>query len=144
MKTQTETTFPFPTYPKPIMDTYKKTAEAKASSAVEYKKYKGTLLDKAKRSGVGIVHIFDTQCPLGGLTIAFSPSTTYSSCTMVEVSVNTCSKQDTFSRSLGTVGALEKFFGGETIKLPLLQVFTKEDLPWVVKQAFTSLYDTIK
>jgi hypothetical protein len=102
------------------------------------------LRSQAVQQNIGIVHIFDKENTLGGLTIAFRKVSKYPSGRMVEVAVATCSIEDTFSKKLGTSAALAKFFDGETIQLPLLQWYTaEEDLPFVVKQAFTALYREI-
>ncbi len=95
------------------------------------------LLEWAKREGVGLVHVHNIK---GGLTIAFAPTTPYASCRIVDVAVQICSPEDTFSKRRGAVGALEKFMDGQVIQLPLLNVYPKEDLPYIVKKAFTSLY----
>jgi isocitrate dehydrogenase len=96
------------------------------------------LLEFAKHDGIGIVHIHNVQ---GGITIAFSPANEHKSCRMVKVAVQTCSINDTFNRRLGTAGALMKFYAEDTIQLPLLDNYDKEDLAYVVKQAFSALYE---
>lgn len=98
------------------------------------------LLEQAQEAGVGIVHIYDSYCPKGGLTIAFRKCNSYTSGTMVEVAVNTCSKEDAFSKKIGVVGALQKFFDGETIQLPLLNNTDPRDINYAVKAAFSNLY----
>lgn len=98
------------------------------------------LMDWAKREGVGIVHIHNVK---GGMTIAFAPTTSYASCRIVDVAVQICSPEDTFSKRIGAIGALEKFMEGQVIQLPLLNVYPKEDLPYIVKQTFTSLYNFV-
>lgn len=98
------------------------------------------LMDWAKREGVGIVHVHNVK---GGMTIAFGTTNPYSSCRIVDVAVQICSPEDTFSKRIGAVGALEKFMDGQVIQLPLLNVYAKEDLPYVVKKAFTALYDNV-
>lgn len=148
MKTQTTPVeFNFPTYPKPTMNAYQKAAEARAlectAEVSNEKARREYLLDKANNYKVSIVHIFDKSYAKGGLTIAFAPTTDYANCTMVEVAVNTCSKKDTFSRTKGTVGALEKFFSQQTIQLPLLQNYPRENLNLAVKLVFSHLYNSI-
>lgn len=101
------------------------------------------LLDDAEEQGIGIVHIYNPEEPLGGLTVAFSKSNPYASGVMVDVAVNTCSEFDRFSKKIGTLGALEKFYAGETIQLPLLTIYAQENLAFVVKQAFSLLYFTV-
>lgn len=103
--------------------------------------YRAELLADAKAQGVGIVHINPSWLNKGGITIAFKKSSQYKSGSMVDVAVATCSKLDTFSRKIGTTIALEKFFEGETIQLPLLQSFPDEELSYVVKSAFSAFYD---
>lgn len=101
------------------------------------KRQNDNLLAAAREEGIGLVHIHNGK---GGITIAFKPATPYKNCYMVDVAVNTCSVEDTFVRKLGAIGAVEKFLGGETIQLPLLSMFSNEDLSYVVKRAFTALY----
>ena len=99
------------------------------------------LLEQAQEAGVGIVHIYDSDCPKGGITVAFRKCNAYTSGSMVEVAVNTCSNNDSFSKKIGTAGALQKFFDGETIQLPLLHGITDpRDINYAVKQAFWGLY----
>lgn len=98
------------------------------------------LLEYAKREGVGIVHVHNVK---GGMTIAFAPTNPYASCRIVDVAVQICSTEDTFSKRIGAIGALEKFIEGQVIQLPLLNVFPKEDLPYIVKKTFTTLYSDI-
>jgi hypothetical protein len=116
-----------------------KAAEKRAAKHAA-NEYRNALLAKAKEDGVGIVHIFDDQWTKGGLTIAFKKCTKFESGCMVEVAVNTCSREDTFSRAIGTTGALDKFFDGQTIQLPLLNFYPKSELSAVVKDSFTRLY----
>ena len=102
-----------------------------------------SLMARAKEDKIGIVHIHSDNWPRGGLTVAFRKANEFKSGTMVEVAVNTCSSKDMFSRKLGTVGALRKFFDGETIQLPILNRYQEDDINWAVKQAFTGLWDAI-
>lgn len=101
------------------------------------------LLKQARDEGVGIVHIFDYNYPKGGLTVAFCKQSPYASGVMVECAVATCSSKDTFSKKIGTQRALEMFFDGETISLPLLMYSEDRDINGVVKRAFTALYKNI-
>jgi hypothetical protein len=105
--------------------------------------YRLDLMAKATILGVGLVHIYDTENHKGGLTVAFRKVSQFGSGKMVQCAVNTCSNKDSFSKKLGTTGALEKFFNGETIELPILEVWREEDLNWVVKSSFTNLYSVI-
>lgn len=99
------------------------------------------ILDYAKADGIGIVHInMQDYSQQGGITIAFAPANKYKSCRMVNVAVQSCSIDDTFNKRIGTRGALLKFYNDETIQLPLLDYYDKEDLAYLVKQAFTALY----
>jgi hypothetical protein len=93
----------------------------------------------AKEQDVGIVHIFDENDPMGGMTIAFRKSTAFNSGVMVDCAVATCSLLDRFNRKTGTSLAIQAFKRGEFIQLPILRVFTKPDLAWAVKRAFTQL-----
>ena len=97
-------------------------------------------MTKAKLEGVGIVHIFDADWPKGGMTVAFKKSNPYKSGVMVDIAVNNCSTEDTFSRSHGTVGALEKFFEGKIIQVPLLRFYDERDLPTLIKTHFRRMY----
>lgn len=101
------------------------------------RKFAETLLAKAREDGVGLVHIHNVK---GGITVAFKAANPYNNCFMVEVAVKTCSIEDTFVRNIGAVGALELFYSMQTIQLPLLNCFCKEDVSFAVKQAFTALY----
>ena len=105
------------------------------------KEYRAELLEAARARGIGIVHIHPDWNNKGGITIAFKKSSKYRSGSMVDVAVATCSNQDTFSRKIGTTLALEKFDEGETIQLPLLQSWPDEELSYVVKTAFSAMYD---
>ena len=123
-----------------MQNTYiQKAADAKADKEA-IKEYRNALLAKAKADKVGIVHIFNPYDTKGGLTVAFKKANDYESGSMVTVAVNTCSKADTFSRSMGTTGALDKFFDGQTIELPLLNTWPAEDITSAVKQSFTMFY----
>lgn len=105
--------------------------------------YRLDLMAKATILGVGLVHIYDTENHKGGLTVAFRKVSQFGSGKMVQCAVNTCSNKDSFSKKIGAKGALEKFFNGETIELPILEIWGEEDLNWVVKNAFTHLYTQI-
>ncbi len=105
--------------------------------------YRLDLMAKATILGVGLVHIYDTENHKGGLTVAFRKVSQFGSGKMVQCAVNTCSNKDSFSKKIGAKGALEKFFNGETIELPILESWGEEDLNWVVKHSFTSLYDAL-
>jgi len=123
-------------------------AEAFAEARVDFVKTinesiarrKEFYLTKAKLEGVGIVHIFDKDFPKGGMTIAYKKCNPYKSGIMVDIAVNTCSEADTFSRSHGTVGALEKFFDGQVVSLPLLKFCNKDELALVIKQHFKRMF----
>jgi len=105
--------------------------------------YRLDLMAKATILGVGLVHIYDTENHKGGLTVAFRKVSQFGSGKMVQCAVNTCSNKDSFSKKIGAKGALEKFFNGETIELPILEIWTEEDLNWAVKTSFTNLYAVI-
>lgn len=100
------------------------------------------LIADANDIGVGIVHIFRKYDPKGGLTIAFRKVSPYKNGRMVELAVATCSPEDAFSKKIGTTLALQSWFNGETIKLPLLIGYEDEDINGAVKDAFTALYRT--
>ena len=99
------------------------------------------LLEDARKYGVGLVHIRGSTNK-GGLTVAFRKSTAHTSGTMVTLAVSTCSNKDSFNRKVGTELALERFFRGETIELPILMNHAPEDISYVVKQAFTQLHNS--
>lgn len=103
------------------------------------------MLLKAKLCGVGIVHIKSDEggWRKGGMTIAFKKSNHYPRGRMVEVAVAVCSPDDTFSRKVGTKLALEKFFSGEVIELPLLEFYSPQDINQAVKQAFYNMWNSI-
>ena len=98
------------------------------------------LLGEAKSNNVGLVHVFDPDYPMGGLSVAFRKSSPYKSGVMVEVAVATCSTQDMFNKKVGATIALQMFFDGKTIEFPLLKMFTEDNLNYAVKQAFNALY----
>lgn len=150
MKTNTQPIWPFPTGPNPsahvsstesAIDFPEPSRNSTARRVFEaaIKNHREEMLNKAKVLGVGLVHIFDVDLPKGGLTVAFRKVSPYKSDTMVEVAVATCSDKDTFSRKIGATVALQKFYEGETIELPLLRSCTERDLNEVVKHAFTAL-----
>ncbi len=123
------------------MKNLQKFAEEKAELKRTADELHARYIKIAKDQGIGIVHIHREGLK-GGMTVAFSKSSPYKHGVMVDVAVNVCSEKDTFSRKLGSFGAIEKFLGGETIQLPLLVSTSGDtsDLNWTVKQAFTSLY----
>lgn len=92
---------------------------------------------------IGIVHIYNPDYPKGGMTIAYRKSNEYKSGVMVDVAVHVCSDADSFSKKIGNAGAKEKFLSGETIQLPILRIFVKEDISYAVKRAFTALSEAI-
>jgi hypothetical protein len=102
--------------------------------------YRLDLMAKATILGVGLVHIYDTENHKGGLTVAFRKVSQFGSGKMVQCAVNTCSNKDSFSKKIGAKGALEKFFNGETIELPILEIWPEAELNWAVKTSFTNLY----
>lgn len=138
-----QTHFPFPRIMPKQITVGINTSDINAEIRKLADEYRMSLMVRAKTENVGIVHIHNDYHPRGGLTVAFRKANEFKSGTMVEVAVNTCSNKDMFSRKLGTTGALRKFFDGETIQLPLLNMYQEEDINWAVKQAFTALWDTI-
>lgn len=104
---------------------------------------RAALLEQAQEEGVGLVHVFDVDFPHGGLTVAFRKVSPYKSGRMVRVAVATCSQEDSFSKKTGAKQALEMFFSGKTIDLPILQTFHSDNLNYAVKLAFQNLYDAI-
>jgi 3-polyprenyl-4-hydroxybenzoate decarboxylase len=138
-----QTHFPFPRIMPKQANEDMTTTELRAKVRQLADEYRMQLMARAKDESIGIVHIHSNNWPRGGLTVAFKKANEFKSGTMVEVAVNTCSSKDMFSRKLGTVGALRKFFDGETIQLPLLNMYQEEDINWAVKQAFTALWEAI-
>lgn len=128
------------TIPQEILDQQTQLANVKRIVEAERKE----MLRKAEVTGVGIVHIFNPSDTKGGLTVAFRKCLPEQvSTNMVDVSVAVCSRSDTFSRKIGTYNALEKFFYGEIISLPLSSGYADEDLAGTVKFAFTALSDQL-
>lgn len=114
-------------------------AEKALKSCIEDERLK--LLQRAKYSGVQLVHVFDEDNPKGGLTIAFRKCRPNERSTnMVDVAVATCSYSDNFNRKIGTQLALAKFFDEETVALPLSTGHSDEDLNGLIKRKFTALY----
>jgi hypothetical protein len=127
--------FPFPKTMPVMPSTNRMNKTANAGDI-----YRAELIAKARLLKIGTVHIFDTDNPKGGLTVAFRKMSQYKSGKMVECAVATCSDEDAFSKKIGTTRALENFFDGNTIELPLLAYYDLRDLNGVVKRAFTALY----
>ena len=124
-------------FPAAYSETYNKVV---ADAAMV--RYLQDLKTAATEKGIGIVHIFEAG-EKGGLTIAFKKSTGFKSGRMVQVSVATCSVEDHFNKKIGVRVALEKFFYGETIELPILKDYSPEYLNYAVKAAFTALYQAV-
>lgn len=106
----------------------------------DYDEERSGLLEMAREHGVGIVHIYDSYAHFGGISVAFKKCSEYDSGVMVEVAVQTCSEQDSFSKKTGTRLVLERFFNGNTIELPLLRNSYNQELNHVVKYLFSSMY----
>jgi len=145
MNTQTAA-WPFPTIMPntntPVTYTPEVTSEIKARLIGALKQYREELHASAKAQNVGIVHIYNDG-EKGGLTVAYRKCNEFNSGCMVEVAVATCSTDDAFSKKIGVQYALEKFFDGTTIELPLLKSYEARDVSYAVKQAFTELYSSI-
>lgn len=123
-----------------------KVEDAKAVAVALKKIHTGRhefLRTTAKELGIGIVHIYDTENPKGGLTVAYKRCSPYRSGKMVTVAVHTCSEHDNFDRKIGTSGALGRFIEGNTIDLPILKTWSTTNISWAVKSAFTALYERI-
>jgi hypothetical protein len=114
--------------------------EVRAKERDMVKTERAAMLKKAKDNGIGIVHIFNQEHPYGGLTVAFAKSSPYKYGKMVTVAVASCSREDNFSKKIGTSLALSKFNRGKTIELPLLTTFDERDLNYAVKSAFSAMY----
>ena len=106
------------------------------------KNYRFELMESAKEQGIGIIHIFNDG-EKGGLTVAYKVASKYGTGRMVQVAVATCSVEDHFNKKVGTVVALEKFFDGETIELPILKSYMLDNLSYAVKTSFTAFYGVI-
>lgn len=154
MKLNQHNPWPFPVSDKPVADispAFTHAAEESAAHAAlmqaRIKQWANNeregLLATAKENGVGLVHIYNTSHAFGGLTIAFKRSSEYANGVMVDVAVATCSHKDAFSKKLGVMNALCKWEAGEVISLPLLRYNDERDLAFVVKNAFTALYQEI-
>lgn len=136
--TNTDNSIEFPKMPHPIQ-------EALKAMNAEVEAHRQTLLADAKRNGVNLVHIFCTENTKGGLTIAFRKSRPNETSTnMVDVAIATCSFADTFSRKIGTHLALQKWFDGDLIQLPLSSGYADEDLNGRVKEAFASMWNSLR
>lgn len=120
-----QTSFPFPPPDTPV----------------KLDQHRLDLLDRARDEGVGIVHCFNPHYPFGGLTVAFKRCSPYKSGKMVEVALASCSDKDSFNRKVGSQRALELFFSGRTVELPLLHSGADpRDLNVIVKELFTTLH----
>ncbi len=62
-----------------------------------------------------------------GLTVAFKPAFVNPECRMLEVAVSYCSPEDTYKRKHGKYQALNKFYDGEIVHLPLAQYYRDTD-----------------
>lgn len=140
MTTQTSP-WPFPMI-VPSKTDHQSLADVKSRLRNAIKQYREELHESAKAENIGIVHIY-TDGLKGGLTIAYRKSNEFTSGCMVEVAVATCSEADAFSKKIGVQLALEKFFDGTTIELPLLKSFEARDVSYAVKEAFTALYYSV-
>lgn len=116
--------------------------QTKSEIKQEQEDLRRELLEDAQMDGVQVVHVFNPERPKGGLTIAFRKHLPeHKSTNMVQLSVATCSTLDNFSRKTGTMLALQSFFNGGTIDLPLSSGYADEDLSKIVKDTFTRLYN---
>lgn len=134
--------WPFPTIMPNTHTATKDTSEIKLRLMEAMKQYREQLHDSAKAQNIGIVHIHQDGVK-GGMTVAYRKCTEYKSGCMVEVAVASCSTDDAFSKKIGVQIALEKFFDGNTIELPLLNSYAARDISYAVKQAFTALYYSV-
>ena len=82
------------------------------------------LLEAAFDSGVHIVHFRTGRT--GGATIAWRRAGEDSRNRMVEVAIAFCSPRDIFVRRIGTLHALEYFFDGAAILMPIGSVNTEQ------------------
>lgn len=123
------------------MEDYKERArqEALANSITE--ENRRMWLERAHMEGVKVVHVFDREFPMGGLTVAFRKANEFKSGYMVDVAVVTCSPEDSFSKKIGTEAAIRKFFEGFFVELPLLVGYSPLDINLAVKNKFTALYN---
>jgi hypothetical protein len=137
--TNTNNPIDFPT----MTHSYEKINEAHKAMVAKFEQERIDLLKEAERNGVKVVHVFYPEQPKGGLTIAFRKSMPNQvSTNMVECAVVTCSFADNFNRKIGTTLALQQWFNGFTVALPLSSGFVDEDLSGRVKRAFMALYDS--
>lgn len=77
------------------------------------------LKNQALEDSVYIVHNFDVSNPLGGQTFVWARDSEYKNSKMVSVSVSFCNEKDQFCRKIGAYNALERFYAGEHISLPI-------------------------
>lgn len=85
----------------------------------EHKEILNQLREAASINNVNVIHLFNKDNPLGGLTIAYKKVSEFTSGNMVQISVATCSKSDNYCRKTGTFIALSRFFLNNVIQLPL-------------------------
>jgi hypothetical protein len=84
--------------------------------SVAYAEY----LQMAKEDQVHIVHSFNPDHPKGGYTLAWQRDNPFSvRGKMIRVSVTFCSDKDHYTRKVGAFQALENFYKGASILLPV-------------------------
>lgn len=96
--------------------------------------------EAARAEGVVLKYIFNRMRPKGGLTVAYrldKPERKNS--LMVEIATAYCSEHDTFNKSYGAQLALDNFFSGRTMFLPLASP-TRDFIDDNLDQMFDWLY----
>ena len=93
--------------------------------------------------GIRVLHVFNKRRPRGGFTVAYRARSNYSNSKMVECAVSTCSVEDTFNKRIGTQLALDNFANGRTIDLPILAVYTANDITFAVKACFIAIHNAV-
>jgi hypothetical protein len=99
-----------------------------------------SLLDSALNEGVHIVHCRTGR--KGGATVAWRRVGDDARNRMVEVSIAFCSPKDVFVRRLGTFNALNYFFDGAAILMPIGSVDSAAINDAVRRIAGQALYST--
>lgn len=70
-------------------------------------------------NGVKLLYLIDPCTRKGGVTVAYREAGAFRNSRMVEVSVAYCNPRDFFSKKIGRSIALENFYNGASITLPL-------------------------
>jgi len=129
-----QSNFPFPT-------NMPKTGEL-TTKQVEILMHKNKVED-FEAQGIRVLHVFNKRRPHGGFTVAYRPCSNFKNSKMVECAVSTCSAEDTFNKRKGTQIALNNFGNGKTIDLPILAVYTANDITFAIKACFIAIHNAV-